>query len=88
MRAQRYRKECIVQKITSKEFIERELFRLTVATRIGIEDGEFTEEEAKELIADVGGKMFNKVLSLTDDEFMLLKLKELTKMLEERSVQR
>ena len=69
---------------TSKAYIKQELFGLAMVTRMGIEDGEFTEEEAKELIAKHGGEAFDKVLSMTNDEFMLLKLKELAKLLEER----
>ena len=77
-----------MQKRTSKEYIKRELFRMAMATRMGIDDGEFTEEEAKELIAREGGEVFDKVLNMTKDEFLLLKLKELARIVEERRVQK
>ena len=78
-----------MQKISGKEYIDANLYRMAVVARMGIEEGEFTEAEIREYIASKGKEHFDKVLGMTEDEFTLLTLKELTRMLEEeRSVRR
>ena len=78
-----------MQKISGKEYIDVNLYRMAVVARMGIEESEFTEAEIKDYIASRGKEHFDNVLGMTKDEFTLLTLKELTRMLEEeRSVRR
>ena len=77
-----------MREISSKEYIDINLYRMAVVVRMGIEEGEFTESEVKDYIASKGKEHFDKVLGMTEDEFTLLTLKELAEMLEERSVRR
>ena len=73
-----------MQKLSSKKYIDTNLYRMAVVARMGIKEGEFTQAEVAEYIATKGKEHFDKVLGMTDDEFTLLTLKELAHALEER----
>lgn len=78
-----------MRKISGKEYIDVNMYRMAVVVRMGIEENEFTEAEIKDYIASKGKEHFDKALGMTEDEFTLLTLKELVGMLEEgRSAQR
>ena len=77
-----------MKEVSGKKFIERNLYRMAIVARMGIDDGEFTQEEITELIATKGSEVFNRVLGMSDMEFTLLKLKELATLLEKERRER
>ena len=70
---------------SNKDFLDISLYRMAVVARMGITDGEFTEEECRAYIAEKGQEHFKKVLEMPNDEFLMLTLKELLGCIEERS---
>lgn len=59
------------------EFIEDSFYRIAVISRMMVDNGEFTEQEMRNFIAEKGNEQFNQIFGMSKGAFGLLLLKEL-----------
>ena len=60
----------------TKRLIRNFLRRAAVVAKVGIEDGEWSREEAEKFVMEYGNEQFSKVLNMEEDEFMMFAMGE------------
>lgn len=67
----------------TKKLIQNFLRRTAVLAKIGIENEEWTREEAETFVMEYGNEQFGKILNMGDEEFMLFAMGEAVQTLSE-----
>ena len=59
-----------------KEMLRGHLRRVAILTKIGVESGEWTREEAEKFVIEYGNEQFAKILNMGTDEFALFAIED------------